>query len=295
MEAYHAYLQSLDRSPHTIRGYLQSIQVFAKWFESQYKTTFTAQEITSASIRTYRSMMQKELRRSPATINHHLAAIRSFCAYAILTGEITHTPCENIHSLREQQLSPRWLENRDQNRLLRELDVLKNGAKTEALKIQAIRDRAMVLLMLKTGIRVGELVSLKLEDVYLGQRQGEITIRQGKGNKFRRIPLNYDVRISINDWLNVRSTETTTATLFLNKQNGAITTNGVERRITQYSQRVGVKITPHMLRHTFAKNALDRGADITQVAVLLGHENLNTTRRYLTPGQEDLKKVVETL
>ena len=103
------------------------------------------------------------------------------------------------------------------------------------------------------------------------------------------------MRLGLNAWIRARSTEAKTEHLFLNKQGCPITANGVERRVNLFAQRVGVKITPHMLRHTFAKNALDHGADLIQVATLLGHENLNTTRRYLTPGKDDLEKVVETL
>lgn len=295
MEAYQNYLQSLDRSPHTIRGYLKGIQIFAKWFQRNYQTEFELSNITSESIRTYRKMMQVELQRSPSTINHHLAAIRSFCAYGVISGEISYNPCANIHSLKEQQLSPRWLENRDQIRLIREIELMVNGATTKALRTQALRDRAIIFLMLKTGIRVGELVKLNLADIYMNQRSGEVIIRQGKGNKFRRVPLNLEARQSIASWLEVRNPKTVTENLFLNKQGHPITANGVERRVGIYAQRVGVKITPHMLRHTFAKNALDRGANITQVAALLGHENLNTTRRYLTPGKADLEKVVDSI
>jgi len=122
-----------------------------------------------------------------------------------------------------------------------------------------------------------------------------LTVRSGKGDKFRVLPLNVNARRAIAAYLDVRPTVSADH-LFIGQRGQGISSRAVELLITKYSRLAGLEdVTPHTLRHSFGKHALDAGADLVSVAALLGHQRLETTAIYTTPGQRDLERVVERL
>ncbi len=147
-----------------------------------------------------------------------------------------------------------------------------------------------------TGLRVGELCALRLGDVDLSERKGRVTVRSGKGQKYRVIPLNADVRRALAQYLAVRP-RVADDHLFVSQRGGtALSTHGVEQLVATYARQAGLEdVTPHTLRHTFGKGLLDAGVDLPTVAALLGHENLNTTAVYTHPSARDLERAVEKL
>jgi site-specific recombinase XerD len=146
-----------------------------------------------------------------------------------------------------------------------------------------------------TGIRVSELCSLMLSDVETSERKGTLTVRSGKGGKFRILPLNVDARQAITAYLKVRPTVSADQ-LFIGQRGQGISSRAVELLVTKYGRLAGLEdVTPHTLRHSFGKHALDAGADLVSVSALLGHQRLETTAIYTTPSQRDLERVVEKL
>jgi integrase/recombinase XerC len=145
-----------------------------------------------------------------------------------------------------------------------------------------------------TGIRVGELCELRLGDIDISERKGTLTVQRGKGMKHRTIPLNIDVRHAIAVYLLVRP-KTGDDHLFLG-QRGPLKEQAVEIIVEKYARLAGLEdVSPHTLRHSFAKQLLNAGEDLTTVAALLGHENINTTAVYLTPSTRDLEQAVAKL
>jgi site-specific recombinase XerD len=180
--------------------------------------------------------------------------------------------------------APRWLEKRDVDRLIRTVE--RRGNK---------RDLAIVLTLRHTGIRVSELASLVLGDVDISERKGSLTVRSGKGAKFRLLPLNVDARRAIAGYLEVRPASSDDH-LFIGQRGEGVSSRAVELLVTKYARLAGLEeVTPHTLRHSFGKHALYAGAALVSVSALLGHQRLETSAIYTTPIQGDLERVVEKL
>ena len=130
--------------------------------------------------------------------------------------------------------------------------------------------------------------ALNLDDVTLGERSG-------KGGKYREVPLNAPARRALRRYLVTRP-EGESDALFLGQRGRRIGRKTVQRAVWRFSKQAGLKrVSPHVLRHTFAKSLVDNGVSLEKVAALLGHSDLNTTRRYVTPGERDLQDAVEGL
>ncbi len=157
------------------------------------------------------------------------------------------------------------------------------------------RNLAIIHLLRHTGLRVGELCALRLSDVVSSERRGTVTVRSGKGNKHRIVPLNNDARKAIREYLDVRP-KIAEDHLFIGQRGDPLRPQGVELLVKQYAQQAGLEnVTPHVLRHSFARQALDSGTDLVTVATLLGHQRLETTAIYTKPSERDLEKAVERL
>lgn len=137
-----------------------------------------------------------------------------------------------------------------------------------------------------------------LLDDNLNLRKGEVTVRQGKGGKSRTVPLNTAARKALQAWMQVRLPFKGSC-LWIGMENGrmsALSGRSVQRALVRQGRAAGLEhLTPHVLRHTFAKNLIDAKVGLEKVAALLGHSNLNTTRIYVTPNQRDLEQAVEQI
>ena len=144
------------------------------------------------------------------------------------------------------------------------------------------------------GIRVGELVDLRLSDVEIGERSGRVKIT-GKGRKYREVPLHVNARHALEDWLEVRPKDEETDHFFVGK-GGPMTPRGVQQRLNKIGDAADVKVTPHVLRHTFATRLLrEAKVDIVTTSNLMGHENIATTTIYTQPTDADLEEAVAKL
>jgi site-specific recombinase XerD len=153
----------------------------------------------------------------------------------------------------------------------------------------------MLETLANTGLRVGELAKLTLADVEITERKGLVTVRSGKGGKFRQVPLNADARRAISAYLQVRPQSIETR-LFLGQREGPLTPSGVWRVVKKYGERAGLSISPHTLRHTFGTRLVrGKGVDLVTVAAMMGHESLDTTALYTQPTAEDMADAVEKL
>jgi len=137
-------------------------------------------------------------------------------------------------------------------------------------------------------------IDLALSDITITDRKGELLVRAGKGTRQRVIPLNNTARKAIKAWFDIRS-ETTLQKVFTT-QRGTITSRAVQALLADIGKCARVqKITPHMARHSFAKNLVNSGVTLEKVAMLLGHTSLDTTMVYTTPGMSDLDQAVRVL
>ncbi len=290
LDAFLTALNGREASEHTIAAYRRDLTGFAAWFADHVGTPCTLTAITPTDVRDFRTHLRDTEHRAPATINRKLAALRSYFQWAITAGRRADSPAATVKDVREEPRRPRWFVKRDLDRLLRTLEA---SAKPTAL----VRDRAILLLLRHTGIRVGELVALRVRDVTLSDRKGSLRV-VGKGAKERTIPLNQTVRSELAAYLAVRLERSGSgqySELFLG-QRGPVNRQAVEKLVGKYADRAGLEaFSPHSLRHSFAKSLLDAGEDLVTVQTLLGHERLDTTARYTQPGARDLEVAVGRL
>lgn len=290
LDAFLAALRGREASVHTIAAYRRDLTGFAAWFRDHVGIPCTLTTITATDVRDFRTALRDVQHRTPATINRKLAALRSYFQWAITAGLRADSPVVTVKDVREEPRRPRWFVKRDLDRLVRELDAAAKPA-------SKVRDRAIVLTLRHTGIRVGELVTLKVRDVVLSDRKGSLRVL-GKGAKERTIPLNQTVRGALSAYLAVRRERPDSSQhreLFLG-QRGTLTNQAVAKLVGKYAQRAGLEaFSPHSFRHSFAKSLLDAGEDLVTVQTLLGHERLDTTARYTHPGARDLEDAVGRL
>jgi integrase/recombinase XerD len=277
-------LRRQEKAPNTIESYRYDLVLFSRWLEATNGEAFQASGITPTDLREYRSFLLTVERRSPATINRRLASLRTFFQWARAEGLCQELPTDSVKGIASSPRAPKSLPKKDVDRLIREVE--QGGNK---------RDLAILQLLRHTGIRVGELTALRLDDVTLSERKGQLVVRSGKGSKYRVVPLNADARKAVNDYLAVRP-KATSESLFLGRRSAGLSERSVEKLVLKYAHHAGLEdVSPHTLRHTFGKSALDAGVDLVTVSRLMGHERLETTAIYTTPSSQDLEKAVARL
>ncbi|AIE59954.1 integrase/recombinase [Bacillus methanolicus MGA3] len=193
---------------------------------------------------------------------------------------------QRIHS--GTMAEPRWLNRNEKNCFLRAIENI--GDKKQN---QKIRNKAICYLMLKAGLRVSEVVSQRLDDIELDK--GLLTVQNGKGGKMRRVTISKEVIKAIQDWLDVRGEQHTDA-VFVSQKRTPLTVQGVEDFFKKLRDETNIEgLTPHVLRHSFCHDLIEKGYPISLVADLAGHSDLNTTRLYTKSSEEERRNAVEAL
>lgn len=297
---FQAYLENQDFSAITVRGYLADLGHFADWFFKTNGEILSPTLVTPTDVKGYRQYLLVDERYKANTINRRLSAISAYIKWARDTEQIFNDPAENVKCVKRTPEAPKWLDKNEQYALQRaiEKDVQISKLRYPKRWMTRRRDASLVLFLLHTGLRLTELLSLQLEDVHLSERKGNILIQNGKGGKQRSLPLNSDARKALQDWLAIRpkKIKSTLVWVAVEGETTGLSGRAVQRVLQRYAQQSGLEeLSPHICRHTFAKNLINQGVGLEKVAMLLGHANLNTTRIYITPDERDLEHAVGTL
>ena len=287
LDAFREHLHAEDTSRHTMTAYLSDVRQFVAWY-TQTSHDFVLEDVTPTDIRRYREELQEQSPAiSVATINRRLASLRRFFGWAKEVYSLSQVPTQRIRNVETQPHGPKSLDRKQWHRLLRTVE--------QAKGVQGVRDRCVVLLLSHTGLRAGELAAVRLGDVTLGERSGQLIVRRGKGNKMRRVPLNADARTAIREYLRVRP-ETPEQTLLLGQRKEPLSAHAIYDVVSKYGKQAGLEdVTPHTLRHTFARTLISQGVPLSDVADLLGHSSLDTTRIYTKANEGDLMAIVARL
>lgn len=222
--------------------------------------------------------------REKSSQARQLSGIRSFFNYLLLNDEIDASPAELISAPKPARRLPDVLTTDEIDRILAAID-------TSTPK--GIRDVAMLELLYSCGLRVSELVSLRLGDLFFGE--GFIRV-VGKGDKQRLVPISDVARERVMRYLDERQpARTSEEVLFLNNRGKGLTRVMIFTILKEAARRAEIekRISPHTLRHSFATHLLEGGAGIRQVQELLGHENILTTEIYTHLDSEHLRTTVE--
>lgn len=234
-------------------------------------------------IRNYSSYMYNK-KYSSKTISRHISSLRSFYKYMLKENYIVKNPMTLISNPKQESKLPHFL-------YYNELETILNIPDKSTPLGQ--RDSVILELLYSTGIRVSELVNVKLKDINLSTRKIRIL---GKGNKERIVLYGEYLKNLLDIYLNdgrEKLVKNNQEYLVLNKNGSGLTTRGVRVIIDNILKKgeIDFHISPHVLRHTFATHMLDSGADLKSVQELLGHENLSTTQIYTHVSNERLRKV----
>jgi integrase/recombinase XerD len=267
-------------SPNTQQAYYQDLTklIFFLKKEKISWNTVTEEDLIKFIHHASRSGLSA---RSLARI---ISSLRSFYRFLILDGFQEMNPTSNLSSPKIWMNLPKLLSINEVEQLINEPDVNKKKGK---------RDRAMLELLYATGLRVSELIQLRLKDINL--EEGFLICR-GKGGKERIVPLGQHAEKSIQNYLETARPlllKKNTDLLFVSSWGRAFTRQGFWKMLKGYAQKAGIdkKISPHVLRHSFATHLLERGADLRSVQLMLGHSQITTTQIYTHVGRKRLREV----
>ncbi len=224
---------------------------------------------------------------SPRSVARAVAAVRGFFRFLVLDRRIDHSPADDLRPPRAWPALPKFLSLEDVDALLAQPDV-----STPA----GLRDRAMIELLYATGLRVSELVGVRLADLHLDEHYLTCI---GKGSKERLVPIGEQA----SDWIAKYQTPVrrvllkgrSSPRLFLNARGGSLSRVGFWKILKQHGRRANLPraLSPHVLRHSFATHLLERGADLRSIQLMLGHTDLSTTQIYTHVLEARLRSVYD--
>lgn len=278
------YLTNVKKSSaNTIASYHRDLNKLYNYLNSIEVTDIN--KITSTNLNSYVLQIEKQ-GMSTATVSRNIASIKAFFVFLLRKGDISEDPSEVLKPPKIEKKAPVILTTEEVNLLLEQPSG--NAPKD-------IRDKAMLELLYATGIRVSELINLKLSDVNLSLDY----IQCRDGNKDRVIPFTKETKAALEDYINTARVALCTENqeyLFTNCQGSPMTRQGFWKIIKFYSGKAGIKkdITPHTIRHSFAMHLVNNGADLRAVQEMLGHSDISTTQVYVKANANSkLKEVYE--
>jgi integrase/recombinase XerD len=269
-------------SANTVAAYQRDL---AKFNVFAQKRRLTLEGVNRDDLVDFLAGMYREKLES-RTVARHLVTLRNFFRFAQVQEFITTDPSLNLESPKIRRNLPGYLRLEEVERLL---------AQPDATKALGLRDRAMLEVLYSTGLRVSELIGLRVTD--LDAKVGCIRCI-GKGDKERIVPAGRKALGIVAKYLQSARPKllgkgVSSQALFVNRRGKSLSRVGVWKILSGYGRRAGLRValTPHMLRHSFATHLLERGADLRSVQLMLGHADISTTQIYTHVVEERLKQI----
>jgi integrase/recombinase XerD len=266
---------------NTIDSYRRDLGKFAAYVE---KDGATVKEVRRGDVVDFLATLYRR-RLDSRSVARHLATLRHFFRFALAEGVIQEDPAANVESPKFRSSLPTHLSMAEVDRLL---------AQPDPTTLLGSRDKALIELLYSTGLRVSELVGLRVGDL---QMEAGCLRCIGKGDKERLVPVGRPAIAAVQQYLDTARPKLlrglTSAYLFLNRFGGQLGRIGFWQILSAYGRRAGLRmrLTPHQLRHSFATHLLERGADLRSVQMMLGHADISTTQIYTHVVQDRLKQI----
>lgn len=291
---FEKYCKWLDRQPvsaatrRVYRSQLNHFLAFIVENGDEYAGALDDAKERDFAVRDYKAYLKRSMKLTPNSVNSALTAVDHFSQFLGLGR--TKVKREDL-----PQESPRALSPEEQRRFAR-----------AAERCRRPKDTAIALLLLYTGIRIGECVALDLDDVYASGRKRRIIVRNGKGDRYREVPLRSEAADAVATWLEARAAwlkkhadqfedHDPDPALFLNPQGRRMSTQSVDLIVRKIGRDCGLELSAHILRHSCLTNLVRAGNDLVLVAEIGGHSRLETTRRYTLPSASDKERAMEGL
>ncbi len=277
------YLREVKNATrNTLQAYQNDLRRLCQYLEKQEISSIT--KISETSLNSYILSLEKE-GFSPASVSRNIASMKAFLLYLLKQGKIGGDPSERIKSPKVTKKSPQVLESNRIEQLLQSPDIMTR---------KGIRDKAILELIYATGIKVSELISLKVEDVNLKGRFITCGLKRE-----RVIPYGKSAHEALMNYLSVRDEafqkeNKKNDIVFLNPSGEQLSRQGLWKILKTYANAIGLRdINPNMIRHSFATHLLENGADLSSVQEFLGHSDISTTQLYLPQNHKNSREVYQ--
>jgi integrase/recombinase XerD len=269
-------------SVNTVLSYSRDVQKLFRFFRKEKINWLKAGE--GDLIRFIHHQSRAGL--SPRSMARVISSLKSFYRFLVLDGILKKNPAVNLSSPKTWLALPKFLTVKEVESLL---------SQPEEENVRGIRDKAMLELLYATGLRASELVSLKIKDLNM---EDGFLLCLGKGGKERLVPIGESAVRAVRKYLDEarpKLLKQTSEFLFVTQRGGAFTRQGFWKLLKGYARKAGLdlKISPHILRHSFATHLLERGADLRSVQLMLGHSQITTTQIYTHVTRKRLRRVYD--
>jgi integrase/recombinase XerD len=273
VDAFLIHLSAERRlSPHTVEAYGHDLQLLAAFAAARSRSLAA---LDRAAVEAFVRQLMGE-GRAPRSVARVVASVRTFYRYLVVNGGLTASPADDVRPPRAIRTLPSFLTTAEVDALVAAPDVATP---------RGIRDRAMVELLYATGLRVSELVALRPADVNL--EEGFLTT-VGKGRKERMVPIGDEAAAWVARYIRdarplLVGRRSSSTRLFVNARGGTgLSRVGFWKVLRAYGAGLGLarRLSPHVIRHSFATHLLERGADLRAIQMMLGHADLSTTQIY---------------
>jgi site-specific recombinase XerD len=273
MTQFCAYLRLRNYSPHTIENYGRDLRLFFAPLDK------APSAVSWRDIERF-IQQQRQAHLAAATINRRLNALKHFFEYLVMEEHsLASNPVKPSHFLRRGRPLPKSL--------------AQDHVRTLFAQITHPMDHALALLMLRGGLRVSEVAHLRLDDIDWTQQS--VRINQGKGRNDRLVYLSADALAALRTCLPARPTVVPEGLVFWNQKrpHRPLSAKGIQKKIERYAKAAGIKASCHSLRHTFASNLLEAGAEVISIKELLGHASIKSSERYAKLSNQRVKQVYQ--
>jgi integrase/recombinase XerD len=284
---YQLYLK-IERglAQNTIDSYSRDLEKLIL-FLTENEIDFTPISIDAVTVKEFNYAIAKKINpRSQARI---ISGLRSFFDYLVFEDYRETNPTDLVEAPKIGRKLPDTLSVDEINELISSVDLSHP---------QGERNRTILETLYSCGLRVSELITLKISDLFFEEGFIKVT---GKGNKERFVPIHYNAQKYITIYINeirshLKPTKSFEDTLFLNRRGKGLTRQMIFTILKELAVKINLnkKISPHTFRHSFATHLLKNGADLRAIQLMLGHESITTTEVYVHLDTGDLKKVIET-
>ena len=266
-------------SKNTVKAYETDIKGFIKWINKNNKQSLL--NIKESSVNQYISYLFN-LKLKSSSVNRKISSLKSFYLFLLKKKLIRYSPFSEVISPKQEKYLPASMSESEVEKLLNSPDASKEIEQ---------RDKAMIEMLYATGMRISELVNLKITDIDMNRSVIKV---MGKGSKERLIPFGESASEALFNYLKIRK-DSSSKEVFISNRGRKITRVAFWQRIKVYLLRENLKISisPHTLRHAFATHLLNRGADLRSVQLLLGHSDLSTTQIYTHIAKQRLGDVLK--